>query len=182
MQRLRSAEHRRRYLRTHTGCRRILALYLDIDPAEISFGYGPAGKPTITSHDRSPEFNLTNSGELALLAVSAEEPVGIDCELERTRGDLLAIARRMFSPEAEQTLAALPPATRLRQFHLHWTALEARVKADGRGLARHREPDPPGLAIAHAIADEIDGRSAVCAVARCALPPADQWQTLQLPC
>jgi 4'-phosphopantetheinyl transferase len=182
MQRLRSAEHRQRYLRTQVGCRRILALYLDIDPTAISFGYGSAGKPTVASHDRMLEFNLTNSGDLALLAVSAREPVGVDCELERARGNLLAIARRMFAPEAQQALAELPPATRLRVFHLHWTALEARVKADGRGLARHREPDPPDLDIAHAIADEIDGRSAICAVARRALPPSSQWQALQLQC
>jgi 4'-phosphopantetheinyl transferase len=181
LHRLRSAEHRRRYLRTQVGCRRILALYLDMDPAEIGFSYGAAGKPTVASHDCRLEFNLTNSGELALLAVSAGEPVGVDCELERARGDLFGIARRMFAPAAEPALAALPPEKRLRLFHLHWTALEARVKVDGRGLAGHREPDPPHLNIKHAIADEIDGRSAICAVARRALPPADQWQTLQLP-
>ncbi|KAA6181889.1 4'-phosphopantetheinyl transferase superfamily protein [Thiohalocapsa marina] len=179
--RLRRAEPRLRYLRTHAGCRRILARYLDLHPARIGFRYGAAGKPEITATERRLEFNLTNSGDLALLAVSAEEPVGIDCELERGRDNLLGIARRMFPPETHAALAALPPgATQLRHFHLHWTALEARVKADGRGLARHQEPDPIGLEVHHAMAGDSDGHPAICAVARRSLPPPGAWIALEL--
>ena len=180
MRRLIQPLHRRRYLRTQASCRRILALYVGVEAASLSFGYGPAGKPAIRCAETAPEFNLTTAGDLALLAISAAQPVGIDCELERMRSDLLGVAARMFTADALASLAGLSDAARQRAFYLHWTALEARVKADGRGLARHREPDPPGLTVAHALAGEVTGQVAVCAVARQALPTPDQWHALQL--
>jgi len=177
--RLRSPVHRRRYLRTQAGCRRILARYVAQPPGALEFHRGAAGKPFLAAAIRHPEFNLTNSGDLALLAVSAALPVGVDCELERERRDPLAIARRMLDPDAQRDLARRSGRDRLRAFHLHWTALEARVKADGRGLARHREPDLPALVVRHAIAGELGGCTAVCAVARVDLPPPERWLALQ---
>lgn len=180
MRRLIQPLHRRRYLRTQASCRRILAHYVGVAAGSLSFRYGPAGKPAIRCAETAPEFNLTTAGDLALLAISAAQPVGIDCELERMRSDLLGVAARMFTADALASLAGLSDAARQRAFYLHWTALEARVKADGRGLARHREPDPPGLTVAHALAGEVTGQVAVCAVARQALPTPDQWHALQL--
>ena len=180
MQRLVQPLHRRRYLRTQANCRRILARYVGVEAGSLSFRYGPAGKPAIDYAGPAPEFNLTTAGDLALLAVSATHPVGIDCELDRMRSDLLGVATRMFTTDAIASLTRLSDAARQRAFYLHWTALEARVKADGRGLARHREPGPPDLTVAHALAGEVAGQVAVCAVARQALPTPDQWQALQL--
>ena len=180
VQRLIQPLHRRRYLRAQASCRRILAHYVGMDARSLSFRYGPAGKPAIDCAGTPPEFNLTTAGDLALLAVSATLPVGIDCELDRMRSDLLGVAARMFTAEATASLAGLSKAARQRAFYLHWTALEARVKADGRGLSRYREPAPPGLTVAHALAGEVGGKVAVCAVARQALPTPDQWQALQL--
>lgn len=180
MQRLIQPLHRRRYLRTQAGCRRILAHYVGVEAGSLSFRYGPAGKPAIDCSGTPPEFNLTTAGDLALLAVSATQPVGIDCELERMRSDFLGVAARMFTADAIATLAGLSDAARQRAFYLNWTALEARVKADGRGLARYREPGPPGLTVAHALAGEVAGQVAVCAVARQALPTPYQWHALQL--
>ena len=180
MQRLIQPLHRRRYLRTQASCRRILAHYVGMAADSLSFRYGPAGKPAIDCAGSAPEFNLTTAGDLALLAVSATQPVGIDCELDRMRSDLLGVAARMFTADAIASLTELSDAARQRTFYLHWTALEARVKADGRGLARYREPAPLGLSVAHALAGEVAGQVAVCAVARQALPTPDQWHALQL--
>jgi len=180
VERLRVPEHRRRYLRAQAGARRILALYLDISPADVAFRYGPAGKPALRIDGKRIEFNLTTTGNLALLGVSAVHPLGVDCELESERLHLLDIAGRMFGAEIKATLAAMQPEARRRLFHLHWTALEARVKADGRGLSRHREPDPTDLCVAHAFAGEIDAKVALCAVARRELPPPHAWEALEL--
>ena len=180
MQRLIQPLHRRRYARTQAGCRRILAQYVGVDAGSLAFRYGPAGKPAIDRDGPVPEFNLTTSGDLALLAVSATQPVGIDCELERARPQMLAIADQMFGADVRSALAELTGAALQRAFHLHWTALEARVKADGRGLTRREDPDPDGLMVAHALAGDIDGRIALCAVARRSLPAPDQWRAMQL--
>jgi 4'-phosphopantetheinyl transferase len=180
MRRLVQPLHRRRYLRTQASCRRILAHYVGVEAASLRFRYGLAGKPAVDHAGPAPEFNLTTAGDLALLAVSATLPVGIDCEVERVRPDVLGIAERMFTADAIRSLAGLSGAERQRAFYLQWTALEARVKADGRGLARHREPAPAGLSVAHALAGEVAGQVALCAVARQALPTPEQWHVLQL--
>jgi 4'-phosphopantetheinyl transferase len=179
-ERLRTAPLRRRYLGAQAGCRRVLGSYLGLSPDAVQLRYGPAGKPDLNHRDSALQFNLTTTGDLALLAVRAELPVGIDCELERERPDLLGIAARMLEPAQTQALAGLPAQQRLRAFYLAWTALEARVKEDGRGLTKRGAPDTPGLRIAHALAGSCGGATAVCAVAGAALPQHSQWEALQL--
>jgi 4'-phosphopantetheinyl transferase len=174
--RLRLPIHRRRYLRAQAGCRAVLARYLGIEAAAIAFRYGSAGKPELAFGDGSLSFNLTGTGDLAVLAVGSHLPVGVDCEWVRPRPGLHAIARRMFPPQTAARLAGLPAAEQPLAFCLHWTSLEARVKADGRGLARHREADLPGLSVAHALVAGGTTDGCVCAVARQRLPGPERWQ------
>jgi 4'-phosphopantetheinyl transferase len=123
------------------------------------------------------EFNLTTSGELALLAVSQSQPVGVDCERVRERRNLDAIARRMLTPGERSRIAAAAPHERLERFHLAWTALEAGVKEDGRGLSRRGERTARGaLQIAHCVPEP----GFIAAVARLALPPVREWVTMEL--
>jgi 4'-phosphopantetheinyl transferase len=174
--RLRHQHHRERYIRTHAALRSILASYLRIEAQRIVFHYSCAGKPRVEEAETGVEFNLTTSGDLALLAISDTEAVGVDCEQVRARRDLQAIAERMFSPEEASRLAATAPEYRLQQFHLSWTALEAGVKADGRGLSRRREPAAQGaLDIEHCIPEP----GFIAAVARRDLSPLSKWETLE---
>jgi hypothetical protein len=87
------------YIRAHAGLRLILAAPLATPPARIEFQQGPQGKPAVAG---PLEFNLTTSGELALVALRWDQPVGIDCERLTTNRNLLAIARRLFSPDEVQ--------------------------------------------------------------------------------
>lgn len=183
---------RARYVRAHADLRRILGLYLDLPPAEIAFTQGAHGKPALTASQNPAgiEFNLTGSGDLALLAISLEVPVGVDCEQIRPCRELLGIARRMFSTQVAQALADTPEPERLDAFYTAWTALEAEVKADGRGLFGPRDrraaAAPRTLGIAHF--RPLPGYLA--AVARSHLPPVLQWRAFgladqrwgQLPC
>lgn len=178
--RLRGERLQLRYLRAQAGCRAVLAAYTGAPPAEIAFRYGPAGKPELADHTSQLHFNLTTTGDLALLGVSDGLPVGIDCEQERARPDLDGVARRMLDAQAVRAVVAAPPEAAARLFYLHWTALEARVKADGRGLSRRRQADMPGLSVAHALAGLTNGTPALCAVARQHLPPAEQWGAFRL--
>lgn len=174
---LRFEHHRARYVRAHAGLREILTNYIHIEPQHIEFKYGDAGKPLFDGTNAHIHFNLTTSGDLALVAISGGEPVGVDCEWMREHKDVVAIAKRMFSATEASRVARAGPADRLMQFHLAWTALEAGVKADGRGLAHHREPAAQGVPdIRHCIPE--DGFMA--AVARRNLPPVRDWIALEL--
>jgi len=170
--------HRERFVRAHAGLRKILSNYINIEAQAIVLKYGPAGKPYLDHTFSSLDFNLTTSSDLALAALSIEEPIGIDCEQLRDRQNMVAIAKRMFTPdEAFQITTATTPQKRLEQFHVAWTALEAKVKADGRGLFhRGNRAIRSTIQIEHCVPEP----GFIAAVARRTLPPLERWVTLEL--
>jgi 4'-phosphopantetheinyl transferase len=145
-------------------------------PYEIVFKLSETGKPSIVEPSPSLpqriQFNLTGSRDLALVAVSVDYPVGVDCELIRPGPDFLGIARRMFPPRVADTLEGTPLESRPEVFYAAWTALEAEVKADGRGLFRAPEPSALPLTTAHCVPQP----GYLAAVARHRLPPPSSWQ------
>jgi 4'-phosphopantetheinyl transferase len=144
-------------------------------PEAIDFQYGKAGKPYLCC---GLEFNLTTSGDLALAAVRRQRPLGVDCELLRPRGDLIAVARRAFAPADAALVSRAPETERLAAFNLAWTALEASVKADGRGLFRSRKAPPlPDMDVIHFIPED----GFIAALAGAHLPPVSEWVTLSAP-
>lgn len=176
-QRLRMRHHRERYVRAHATLRAILSNYINIEPQQIVFSYGHAGKPSVENQAPHLEFNLTTSGDLAFLGVSPEEPLGVDCEQVRVHKDYVGIARRMFRPEQTARIALATGQDQIRLFHLAWTALEAEVKADGRGLIHRKEVvDPEAMGIAHCIPEP----GFIAAIASKTLPPVEQWTALEL--
>jgi 4'-phosphopantetheinyl transferase len=82
----------------------------------------------------------------------------------------------MFTPEQVRILSETPEPRRLEAFYRAWTALEADVKADGRGLFRPRA----GPAIPPQVMHCIPAPGHIAAVARAALPPLDTWVALEL--
>lgn len=175
-ERLRLARFRDRYVQAHAGLRLILSSYLPVGPRTIVLKYGSAGKPRLSETQIPIEFNLTTSGDLALVAVSMQEQVGVDCEQIRERANMIKIAKRMFPPEEARQVAAATESECLRRFYLAWTALEAEVKADGRGLFRRKEPsDQETLEVMHCVPEP----GFIAAVARKNLPQATLWEPLQ---
>lgn len=169
--------HRERYVRAQAGLRMILSGYVGLEPEAIGFQYAEAGKPFLEDTSSGLEFNLTNSGDLALVALSVGAPLGVDCEQVRACENTVAIADRMFSPEQASRIAAAAPQDRLRQFYIAWTALEAAVKVDGRGLLGHNQPTAQDtLQIEHCVPEP----GFIAAVARERLPPVGEWVTMTL--
>jgi 4'-phosphopantetheinyl transferase len=179
--RMRHAPYRDRYVRAQAGLRLILSRYLDASPRAIRFERGPAGKPNLPPKLGLLSFNLTTTGDLALLAVSAgsgpDAELGVDCEWIRPRHDIQAVAERMFSPEVVAAIRAAAETDRLAHFYRAWTALEADAKADGRGLFRPRPPQTRPPSISHFI--PVTGY--VAAIARQSLPPMSEWSTYEGP-
>ena len=123
---------RRRFTVSHAMLRSLLADELDVEPGSLRFTTGEHGKPALAVGGGGIEFNLSHSGERALVAVRDDEAVGVDIEQIRPLSHLEGIARRILSDEE---LAAFMAAPDKAHFVLTaWTAKEAVVKASGDGI------------------------------------------------
>ena len=131
-ERFRFPVHRCRFRASRTALRHILSLYTGVPPAELVFDYGPLGKPVLTS--RALHFNLAHAGDLALVAVTREGPVGVDAERIRRSPSLPRLARRVLSPAERRRWEAVSETERPWAFYLAWTRKEALIKARGEGV------------------------------------------------
>ena len=126
---------RNRWLGAHVAMRRILARALDVAPATIAYGKAEAGKPFLAAPAGSGvEFNFSDSGDLALVAVSRCGPIGVDVELCRPERDLMTLAQSFFAAEERAALGALPASEQAAAFYRIWSRKEAFIKAIGLGL------------------------------------------------
>lgn len=124
---------RQRYIAGRGLLRQILGVYLQQDPATLSFCYGPYGKPSLAHGPQDLYFNLSHSADWALYAI-ASIPVGIDLEALRPVPQMDGIVKRYFSELEQQTFRALPEALQPTTFFRAWTCKEAYLKAIGQGL------------------------------------------------
>ena len=128
-------EDRHRYLVSHALVRHLLSRYADLRPHEWRFVRNRHGRPEIANPDLSTlRFNLTHTDGLVACIVTHSVRCGLDAERTCNRHNLLAVAKRMFSPSEYTQMAGLPAASQLRFFFQHWTLREAYVKACGTGL------------------------------------------------
>jgi 4'-phosphopantetheinyl transferase len=100
------------WARSRGALRELLGRCAGRDPRELVFELGPHGKPFLASAGKGPDglrFNLSHSGELLLIAVTAGAEVGVDVERARAR----------YTAELLRA----------------WTRHEALVKCLGTGLA-----------------------------------------------
>jgi 4'-phosphopantetheinyl transferase len=117
--------------------RRLLAEYLDAEARDLTFSYGPNGKPALSGRfERALTFNVSHSKELALVAIGRNVEMGVDVEAVRSIDDADDIASRFFSPRETAQLRALPFPVRTQAFFACWTRKEAYLKALGSGLAK----------------------------------------------
>ncbi|MDX6634972.1 MAG: 4-phosphopantetheinyl transferase [Solirubrobacterales bacterium] len=123
--------------------RRVLALYLGEAPEAIELARGEHGKPGLAAQPERLAFNLSHSGELALVAVSQGREVGVDVEREKPERDLVALAERALAPEEAATVSAAGKDERTGVFYELWARHEARLKCLGVGLGRVPWPSPP---------------------------------------
>lgn len=128
-------EHREEYTRSHAALRILLARYLGVEADSLVIAPDGSGRPVLAKPARHLHFNLSHSGETALVALASAAPVGIDAEIVRDFPDLLEIAMRYFAPREVADLRRLDAARRREAFYVTWTRKEAFVKALGLGLS-----------------------------------------------
>lgn len=122
--RFRFEADRSRWVLARSALRTILSDYTGIPPAEMTFVFGPHGKPALaTSAD--VEFSLSHAGAWAMVAVTRGVQVGIDIERVRDNVDMAALLRRLGVPDV--------PEDRISLFRA-WNRREAMTKAMGGAL------------------------------------------------
>jgi 4'-phosphopantetheinyl transferase len=125
---------RARFVACRAALRLLLSRYTGIPPESILFRYESHGKPALAGGD-GWQFNVSHSRELAAIAISRCDPVGIDLEFIDPHFPRHEVAPDILSPEELRDLAALPPALQPGRFFQLWTLKEALLKAAGCGLS-----------------------------------------------
>jgi 4'-phosphopantetheinyl transferase len=129
----RSGQLRRRLLVARGAVRIILGGYLSIPPDRVRIETGRWGKPELA--DRRLRFNVSHSGRLALLAVTATREVGVDIEDGTTARPAVELAARYFPPDEHRLIGSVGPDDQPATFRWLWVRKEACVKAAGDRLA-----------------------------------------------
>ncbi len=128
----RRKEDQERFLLGRGMLRQMLALWMDQQPQHVAIALGPQGKPYCRG---GPQFNVSHSGDLILLALHRCRPLGVDVEQERPALNWQPIARRLLSSQQVDALLQRPVADQATAFLQAWCHLEAELKAAGWGLA-----------------------------------------------
>ncbi len=121
---------------SHAILRIILSIYVGVDPKIIQFSYGRYGKPFLAdgSNGKKINFNLSHSGDAALVGITCNNLIGVDIEKMCDDTDVDAIME-MFFPELEAVLLRkYDDYERNKLFFISWTCKEAFTKAMGEGL------------------------------------------------
>lgn len=122
--------------RLSLGAGALLVFALDdagIPPADRRIARTPQGKPYLPDRP-DVHISLSHSGTKVLCAV-ADRPVG--CDAERVDGRHLRVAKRFFTPEENELLAAADtPEARYVLFTRLWVLKESFLKVTGDGLSR----------------------------------------------
>lgn len=124
----------------HGAMRTILAAYQRMKPFDLRFETGQFGKPALVpaAPEGRFEFNLSHSGDLALLAVARDRAVGVDVVRWDPAMAHTEVAERYFSPVEREALRSLAgaPERAVEGFFSAWSRKEAYLKATGHGVSR----------------------------------------------
>jgi 4'-phosphopantetheinyl transferase len=111
----------------------VLSAYVDRPASDLELQQGDHGKPFLPDA-LDLGFNLSHSGNVALLAISWGRDVGADVETVRDPARIDALVRRCLTLREREEWMQLPSAQRAAAFFRWWTCKEAYLKAIGTGF------------------------------------------------
>jgi len=126
----------RQFVLARGTLRRVLGQYLHVQPESVELTVDENNKPQLMGRDAESgvRFNVSHSGELALIAIARDCEVGVDIEAVREVRHLDQIARRFFHPDEARVVLNERGELQRRAFFRCWTGKEAVLKAIGVGV------------------------------------------------
>lgn len=169
-QRFAQRADRARCAQTRIAVRRLLAARLGCQPADVSLGSGPHGKPCVLGGaGAQPLFNVSHAGAHAFIALadpSCVTHLGVDIEQYKRHLDVAAILPVAFTEREchEMRTAADIPG----DFYARWVSKEAVLKAIGVGVTEHLQ----------SVGIHLDGQGGLDVV--CSIPAWQGFQAMAL--
>jgi 4'-phosphopantetheinyl transferase len=130
--RFRFAPDKKRFVAARRFLRIVLGKYLQTAPHEIRFDYNEYGKPSVGG---KIGFNLSHSDNLALLAVTEGQEIGVD--IERINPSFVdeQTAKQFLTRREIEYFQTLSGDEQVSFFFDCWTRKEAYLKERGNGLS-----------------------------------------------
>ncbi|MBS0635131.1 MAG: 4'-phosphopantetheinyl transferase superfamily protein [Verrucomicrobia bacterium] len=123
-----------RYTIAQGMLRVLLAHYISIKPEAIEYSFGPYKKPYLKYNPENLQFNLTHSNDMALIAISQSDEVGVDIERINTKTLEKGLEQSIFSEDEYSQFYKTSPEKRPEAFFAAWTHKESILKLIGTGL------------------------------------------------
>jgi len=125
---------RDRYVIGRTALRTVLGQVLDVAPTDVPIVRGVRGRPQLAG-DVPFDFNVSHTGERALIGFTGSGRVGVDVERRDRTINVSGIGRKFLTDAERAGIAPMnPDAARLAVLTL-WTCKEAMSKATGDALS-----------------------------------------------
>lgn len=99
----------------------------------IGFEYGKHGKPGLG--DIPVNFNISHSGDAAVVVVSSRLECGIDIESKKSIEDAVPLSKRFFAGDEADHIMKCGDAVKSEEFLKIWTAKESYIKSTGLGVS-----------------------------------------------
>lgn len=141
---------RARFVAARSLLRRSLGSVVGLAGKDLVFGYEATGRPHLVGIAAAPDFNVSHSDDVVLIAISRAGRVGVDIEAVRPMEDLEGLAGQMMHPVEWELFIGLSEDQRAARFFQLWTRKEALLKASGVGLSL----DPRSVLVGLAAADQ----------------------------
>lgn len=129
-----SSEATRRFLMRRSAMRRILGVYLAVPAPVVALEAPPGEKPRLAAPSIDLRFNLTHTGDTALLAVALGHEVGIDLEPLDAGSRLTGAYSALLTPRERGLVENLSGEDLVTYLTWCWVRKEAYAKAVGSGL------------------------------------------------
>ena len=129
---------RQRWIAGRTTLRLLLGTVLGVPPAAVEIRRGIRGRPELADPQAGVDFNVSHTGDAALVGIARGLPqrtrIGVDIERRDREVGVDRLARKFLTENERATLANLDLRGRRERFLRYWTCKEAMSKATGDGL------------------------------------------------
>jgi 4'-phosphopantetheinyl transferase len=125
---------RDRYIIGRAALRTVLAEVLGVTAVSVGIVRGARGRPQLDA-DAPLDFNVSHTGDVALIGVSDHGRIGVDVERADRTINVAGIAAKFLTPAERQGLAALDSDAARGDVLRLWTCKEAMSKATGDALS-----------------------------------------------